>query len=337
MKKLISLFLALVLVLPVLAGCGGQAPVATTAETTVAPTTEPAPSGPSQAAIDALDGKKIIFIGNSYTYWGNCVIPAESVMDSQSDRTNDKGLFYQLCKENGIKVDVTNWTFGGHNITDIMSEECLKEDGKCEGMNHLANLTDPYYDYVAMQCYFETEYTGDMISHLKPTMDFFREANPNVKFLFLVPHMTFVRDFAWSSEVFEPLAAEGVLVCNWGGMCDDIVNKVTTVPGGTQQYDFSSFVISRNENDGHHENMLVGYLTALMAYCAITGESAVGQPYAFVDDRSINPNFDIDTYKTKYYTYNTYTNFVDIYRSEADMNGLQQLIDSYLIKYNGGN
>jgi hypothetical protein len=74
-----------------------------------------------------------------------------------------------------------------------------------------------------------------------------------------------------------------------------------------------------------------------MVYCAITGESAVGQPYGFADDRTIHPEFDMETYKTKYYVYEPFTNFVDIYRSESDMNGLQQLIDRYLEMYNGGN
>ena len=45
----------------------------------------------------------------------------------------------------------------------------------------------------------------------------------------------------------------------------------------------------------------------------------------------------MEAYQKKYYTYEPITNFVDIYRSESDMNGLQQLIDRYLTQYNGGN
>ena len=37
------------------------------------------------------------------------------------------------------------------------------------------------------------------------------------------------------------------------------------------------------------------------------------------------------------YIYESYTNFVEIYRSETDMLGLQQLADNYLNKFNGGN
>ena len=75
MKKLISLLLTLCLLLS-LAACG--ATPAETAPQTSAPaeTTEPAPTTP-QSSIDALQGKKILFVGNSYTYYGRVVIPQE--------------------------------------------------------------------------------------------------------------------------------------------------------------------------------------------------------------------------------------------------------------------
>ena len=39
-------------------------------------------------------------------------------------------------------------------------------------------------------------------------------------------------------------------------------------------------------------NMLTGYITTLMVYCAVTGESAVGQDYSFCNDRALNSAFD---------------------------------------------
>ena len=333
MKRMISTVLLLAVCLSLL-GCGAAGPPQTTASPETTAATEPVPSGPSQAAIDALDGKKILFIGNSYTFYGRCVNSAGSEL-TQKARTGDEGLFYHLCKQNGIDVEVTNWTFGGHDLTDMTTNEaCLTKDSACYGVNHADYLTDRYFDYVAIQCYFESEYAGNLAEHLKPTMDLFREANPDVKFLFLVPHMTYVRKFAWNEASLAELAGTDITICNWGGMLNDIINKVTTVPGGTQQYFFASFVISKDEKDGHHQNLLVGYLTALMTYCAITGDSAVGQPYAFADDRSLNPYFDMDAFMTQYYVYEPFTNFVSIYRSEPDMLGLQQLIDDYLDKYN---
>ena len=330
MKRLFAILLTLALMLSV-AACGASAePAGTTAAPTE--TTEAAPTI-SQAAIDALEGKKVLFIGNSYTYWGSVVINKNVDIMDQESRSNDKGLFYQLCKENGINVSVTNWVFAGHNFTDIMSHECLIEDASCRGKDHQSYLKDANFDYVCMQPFFETEYAGDLVTHLTPAMEFFREANPDVKFLLLVPHATYFRNFKWKGEL-QAAADAGITVVNWGGMLDDIVNKVVEVPGGTQQYFQQSFVVSRTENDGHHQNLLAGYFTALMTYCAITGDSAVGQPYGFADDPSIHPNFDMEKFQKENYVYETFTNFVDIYRSEADMLGLQQLTDEYIAKFN---
>ena len=334
MKKLLSLLLALTLLVS-LSACGASTDAPTTEPvqtTTAAPTEATTP----QASIDALQGKRILFVGNSYTYYGRVVINQGYDVLTQKERTDNRGMFYYMCKEKGIDVEVTNWVFGGHDLTDTLGHSCTMTDTSCAGVDHLSYLTDPNFDYVCLQPYFEDEYTGDMVSHLQPMMDFFRAANPDVKFLLLVPHMTFVRNFDWRND-FAALADVGVTICNWGGMLDDIVNKRVEVPGGTQQYFFGSFVISQNEKDGHHQNLLVGYLTAQMVYCAITGESAVGQPYTVADDSSLHPEFDMEAYQKKYYTYEPITNFVDIYRSESDMNGLQQLIDQYLTQYNGGN
>ena len=101
------------------------------------------------------------------------------------------------------------------------------------------------------------------------------------------------------------------------------------MPGATLPYLRSSFVVSK---DDHHENLLAGYLTTLFVYCAITGESAVGQPYDFCDNKEIDPLFDLEAFRDKNYPNDAPTNFVEIFRSEADMNGLQQLVDQYLAK-----
>ena len=336
MKRLLCVLLALCLLSACAAApavtpttASGSVPAATEATVITEPTV-------STQAKEALEGKKLLFIGNSYTYWGSVVINKGKDILAQSQRSNDKGLFYQLCKENGIDVSVTNWVFGNHDLTDIMSHECQDSASSCVGKDHMAYFDDPAFDYVAIQLYVEPEYEGDLVAHLQPTMDFFRAANPDVKFLLLVPHMTYVKKYAWRDDIVAAAEA-GITVVNWGAMLDDIVNKQVEVPGATQQYFMGSFVISRSEKDGHHQNLLVGYLTALMVYCAITGESAVGQPYAFADDTSIHPNFDMEAFREEYYTHEPYTNFVEIYRSESDMLGLQQLIDRYLAQYNGGN
>ena len=325
MKKVMSFLLSLVL-LSLCASCGQADAPATSAPATTAPAetttvaTEPYLTGPA-----ALDGKKILFIGNSYTAWGNTVFINPLANLTQDLCSNDQGYFYQLCKANGIDASVTNWTHGDHDLTDIM--ESCNAGTVCAGEKHQYFLADPVFDYVCIQLYMEKEYKGDLWTHLQPTMDFFRQANPDVKFLLLVPHMAAEKNFVWYEDL-GTLEGKDITVCNWGTMLHDICQGNVTVPSATLQFVRTSFV---NTLDDHHENALAGYITTLMTYCAITGESAVGQPYQFCDDSAMDDRFDLEAYRTKFYPDGA-TNFVEIFRSEADMKGLQQLVDQYLAK-----
>ena len=300
-----------------------------TPETTVA--TEPA--GPSQEAMDALNGKKILFIGNSYTHAANAVIDKGFSPLEQEKRVDNRGYFYQLCKRAGMEVTVTSWCFGNHNITDTFGDACYGS-GVCKGVDHKSYFVDPYFDYVSIQCYREPLYEGDLTAHLQPVVDFFRQYNPNVKFILQVPHMAYDRPFNWVEGV-QTLNKEDFIICNWGAMVHDIIKKNVKVPGAKQPYGRPTFVVSVSETDGHHQNILAGYLTALMTYCAITGESAVGQPYDFVADPTVDSKFvDFETYKKNKYVHDTYTNFDLVFQSEDDMKGLQQLVDRYIEKFN---
>ena len=180
MKKILA-FLIAILCFVSCFGCTAEKQAETTQNTTSPQDTQPTVS---QAAVEALDGKKIIFVGNSYTYYGHCVLRAGSKLE-QAPRTNDQGYFYQLCKSRGAEVSVTNWTFGDHSLWESLGESCTRE--ACYGVNHLSYLTDRYFDYVVLQGY-NRNFDGDLNEYLKPMMDIFREANPNVKFLFAVPH-----------------------------------------------------------------------------------------------------------------------------------------------------
>lgn len=327
MKKRLFRFLALALTAVLLPGmCTGCG------EAKVPETTAATESSVSQKAVEALDGKKIIFIGNSFTFHGYALTHVKEAVLTQAERTGDYGYFYQLCKRGGAEVTVTNWCFGGHNLSDIFFEPCtLNKD--CKGTDHKTYLTDTNFDYVVIQPYIEKDYAGDLAAYLKPVMDIFRESNPNVKFLLVVPHMACEENRPWVDDI--AVAKElGITVCNWGQMLHDIVEGRTQVPGAVQQYARPTFVVSASEKDGYHQNLLAGYITAVMIYCAITGESAVGQPYDFCDDSTINPQFNFEDYKSRKYVYEPYTNFIEVFRSEADMKGLQQLVDQYIAQYN---
>jgi hypothetical protein len=94
----------------------------------------------------SLDGKRVIFIGNSYVYYGRTVINQSTSVMAQAERENDKGFFYQLCKENGYEVNVTNWTFGGHGLADFFGAPCAHSTSACKGTRHEDQLKNRYYD-----------------------------------------------------------------------------------------------------------------------------------------------------------------------------------------------
>ena len=329
MNKTVSILLCFCLCLSFLFGCGSE-PAPVTATETTAETTEPFVELTGK---EALQGKRIMFIGNSYLFCGYTVLQGDCNVVLQDDRENDQGIFYQLCKANGIDVSVTSWAFGSHSMCDFFDGYCAA-GRECDGIDHEIHITNPYFDYVVLQFHSERNYTGNVLEYLSNEMEFFRKANPNVKFIMHVPHMAYHKSRPmWLNDIDE-LAEAGVLIADWGQLCHDVAQGNVQVPGATQEYDLSTFVISWSETDGFHQNMLCGYLNALMIYCAITGESAVGQPWEFTNDSSLHPKMDWERAKALHYSYNSTTNFIEVFQSEADMLGLQQLADQYLAKFN---
>lgn len=323
MKRIVSAILSAVMCLSMMAGCAqSSSDPETTASTTEKQEEE------TMTGKEALNGKKVMFIGNSFTYYGKCVVEKGQTVYSQDQRINDQGYFYQICKANGVDVSVCNFTFGGHQLKDFYSHSCAANRGH-DGVDHLAFLNDLNYDYVVLQNGSASKILTDILAECQPLMDLFREANPNVKFVFLVQHHVHEKEYAWRSAI-KDLENAGITVVDWGSLVNDVINGDTTVPGAAQEYNKNSFIISKSESDGFHPNMLTGYITALMTYCTLTGESASGQPYSFGDDNTITGTTAIASYRAKYYTYDPETNFDAILASEADMAGIQQLIDQYL-------
>ena len=351
MKKIIALVLTFVLLASVLCACqpndtttteqGGEEttpvgePEVTTPEVTTPEVTTPDVTTKEESKEEAvlgkqaLSGKKIIFIGNSHTYYGNAVVQKNEDVLTQSARSNDKGYFYRICKSNGISVSVTNWTFPGHYLTDLFGGECYRKDA-CQGVDHASYLTDRYFDYVVIQQATSNLSKEDFCASVQLVMDVFKAENPNVKFVFVVQRNVHEHNYGWLEEL-KNLEEQGVIIADWGALVDDLITGKTTVPGATQTYNKNSFIVCRSSSDGYHPNMLTGYITSLMTYCAITGESAVGQAYSFCTDSSLSAFFSVDKYLGKHYTYkNATTNFPAIFASEADMTGIQTLIDTYL-------
>ena len=282
----------------------------------------------SEPEKNELDGKKVLFIGNSYTYYGKVVLEKKQTVLDQTARDDDHGYFYHLCKANGKTVEVTNWTFGGHHFADLFGT-CDADRG-CNGVDHSSFLIDRNFDYVVMQQGSGSRNDVEAMSRVDAVMEMFREENPDVKFVFLVQTDVHNKSYWWKSEI-KTLEEKGVIVVDWGALVCDIINGVTTVPGATEEYNKNSFIVCKSASDGYHPNMLTGYITALMTYCAITGESAVGQSYAFCGDTTVQSAFNFNKFISTYYTYDgATTNFDRIFASESDMRGIQQLIDTYL-------
>ncbi|MBR3837773.1 MAG: hypothetical protein IKJ74_06470 [Clostridia bacterium] len=358
MKKILALLLAMLMLAGCLASCGSTALPESTetletketekdqtpekteekTETMEEKETESATSPAQTAETPAesnhmLNGKKVIFVGNSYTYYGNCVLTKSAELRTQSLRINDRGYFYQLCKEKGANVQVTNWTFANHGIGDLF-ESCTITKNCKAGYQHAADLKDAFYDYVFLQDRSGEEYTTDVVvQNAKKAVDFFRAANPDVKIFFFAQSRLYEWKVQWLPALKE-IEKMGVTIIEWGALVEDVISGKTAVPGGSEQYDRNSFIINQSASDGYHPNMLSGYITAQMAYCAITGESAVGQPYAFCTDANILSAFNPASYVSRYYKNGATTNMLNVFRSPAEMNGLQTLMDQYLAAQN---
>ncbi len=279
---------------------------------------------------EMLDGKKAIFIGDSNVYWGKTVQGIEKTA-TQSQRENDTGLFYQICKANGVDVSVTNWTFGSHGLYNIFGGNPCTVKG-CDSVVHEDNLTDRYYDYVIIGMTRGAVGEKHMLADFEYITNFFREVNPDVKFVCLCPAMVYgVNDTgAIRQNTINNLKVveekNDVIIADWGRLVKYIIDEKITVPGATQKYDKYSFVVTK---DNRHPNMLAGYISALTAYCALTGESAVGQPYEFCLDET--SSFSFSNYISSNYAGNAdLTTFDEIFLSESDMKGLQRLIDEHL-------
>ena len=170
-------------------------------------------------------------------------------------------------------------------------------------------------------------------------MQKFKDANPDVKFLFsFQPAIIFQGDeknedgsekYPWRDMV-KPLEEEGLIVVDWGTLIYDIWTGAVKVPNSKYTYNKESFIVSNSKDDGYHQNLLSGYLTTLMLYCTITGETAVGQPFEFASDRNVHSLFNPVAYKYEHYKYIKETNFDLIMKDAEEMRNLQILADEYI-------
>ena len=269
-----------------------------------------------------LNKKRILFAGNSLTYYGEVVI-------NESGRPTDKeGIFQKLAKSFGDETHVTNFTFGGAGFID--GRKSPASDGfpeNCEQYgiyqlmlayhpNCYANAEGkPMDDYYA-QDHLVLQQRGAAIA------DSYEQAKkiaalfpPDTRFAFLVTHY----DARYSTyDSIKKSLGDGWTIKNAGELVRDLYeHKLEQL-----RYDYkkSDFVITK---DNIHQNFLTGYLKALGTYCALTEKSAVGADYSFVN-RS-----------TEFYNSPDETQFDKVIDDAEEMLRLQSLLDGYLAAANG--
>ena len=286
-------------------------------------------------APSAIDNKKAIFIGNSFIYWGGCVsyIKNDAEFEELRAAGGDTGYFNEICKANGVSVDVYNYTYGGKDLTWTY-ENILKNKDK--------EFFDSF-DYV-----FISE-AGQNSSSFVATFEKIAGLFPNAEeIVYLAHENTFRSNATHIINALPELSAKGYKIVAWGALVSDVYNGNVSVPGATLQYNRNSFVKNstgempenayvtslNNQGDTHHQNPLAGYITAQMCFSAITGSLCEGQAYEFCWDKTIAPQYDLQNFLECQYNNGQTSNFIEIFNSPEDMKGLQILMDKYMTKYN---
>ena len=304
--------------------------------TTVEETTESVPENP----YTSLDGKTVMFIGNSFLYYGGLVVN----LDQKKD---DDGMFKHLCQANGENTVVYDCTYGAHNIKDFIPSGCTcsqhsgsatKEYNGCPG--HGADLLEGIdlskVDYVFMS--EAGSNNANLVKDCEAVMA--RFTNPETQFIYVAHSYTYFNDHTNIIRGMETLKQNhNFKLVPWGKMVDDLIDGRAKVENSKFKYEKNSFIV--NKLDSHHPNPLSGYITALMCYCAVTGRDPVGQQYEFCNECSYGngkkDNCDLvtgyDRFVRMYYNSARNTNFNLIMTDAAEMAGLQKLARNYIGDY----
>ncbi len=268
----------------------------------------------------SLDGKKVVFIGNSFIYYGGCVLDGRQ-------RHLDEGFFSQLCKSNGEHTEVYDCTYGGHHLKDFTPKGCVspklhvKPHRHCPGVGTNLIADVPLDDIDIVFISEAGENNQQIIDDIKAVMRNFH--NPKTRFCYLVHTYTYYRQHRAILDNLATMKSMGITIVPWGQVAYDLTKGNVKVKGSKQVYKPTTFI--KNKGDNHHPNPLAGYVTALMAYCAVTGKNAVGQEYGFVNQLLPAEKFVSEHYKTP-----ADTNYPQILESAKEMKGLQRIVERTL-------
>ena len=273
------------------------------------------------AGESSLDGKKIMFAGNSLTYYG------EVVINDGGSPTSKKGVFEKVAEFFGDKVTVTNFTYGSAGFTD--GREKASTDGIPTSYTNygiyqlMIELHPNYYNNPngkEMDSFYDQDVVvfqqrGSSISasydQVKQIAALFPE---DTRFAVMITHYD-TKNSSTTGAALKKTLADGWTVIPAGDLVTDLWNG--KIANTEFKYTKTDFVITK---DDVHPNYLTGYIKALMTYCALTSRSAVGADYSFVN-RSVS-----------YYANANETQFEDVLASPSEMLLIQELIDKYIVK-----
>ncbi|MBR2347332.1 MAG: hypothetical protein IKA68_06995 [Clostridia bacterium] len=257
----------------------------------------------------SLDGKNILFMGNSFVYYGFCIIEG-------NQKSVDHGYLYQICKANGDEVNVYDYVWGGKDLKWIYD-------------NHLS-VADPEF-LKTIDIVFMSEAGNNNASLIEDIEEIQALFPETTEFYYMSHAYVHQANTTHIKDAFPKLIEKGIPVGDWGAIAYDLWRGAVKFPESKITYNKETFI--KNKGDTYHQNMLSGYLTAQMAYCLATGVSAVGQDYSFCCDTSINSQFDVNKFIENHYNEGT-TNMDMVFESAYDMLEIQKLIDEYIDRVN---
>ena len=274
--------------------------------------------------------KKAIFIGNSFIYYGGCVYTGKTWKIDESEsinyekRQDDRAYFYQICKQYGIDISVTDATHGGRVLANF-TPEGDGEEYSTAGIDLLAG-----YDLSSYTDVFISEAgrnNPNFVRDIEAVMS--RFTNPEAKFYYLIHNYTASQKHNEIYDALPYLRKKGVKIIPWGDLVYDIWIGDTEIIDAECNYNKNSFIVKQSARDGFHENPLCGYITAQMCFTAMTGITAENTDHSFC-----SKVIDFDKYISDHYGFeNSTTNFPEILAS-GDMAQIKRCCDEYLEKFN---
>lgn len=273
--------------------------------------------------------RKAIFVGNSFIYYGGCVYTGKTWKIDEKNaidyarRQDDRAYLYQICKQHGVDISVTDATHGGRILADF-TEAGDGKDYPTAGIDllggyELSSYTDVFISEAGRN-------NKDFIRDIETVMGRFA---PDANFYYLIHNYTVSQKHNEIYSALPYLRGKGVKIIPWGELIYDLWIGDAEIEKAECIYNKNSFIVKQSERDGFHENPLCGYITAQMCFSAMSGKSAVGTDLSFCAKV-----IDFEKYISDHYGFEgSTTNFPEILAS-ADMLQIQKHCDKYLEKFN---